>query len=384
MQTAKVKSPKDYNRVSGMIFSTIWVVFLVFPLYFALKYVTVPWRLTTILVLLALVAIIFPLASYRLNKQNPYRPKNSAALSWVATILLIVFALTISVVAQSYDYLQILIYPYAVFIHTQNIKTGIFFLGTNFLLAGLALHKYWSISLLVALSWPMVMSALIMLMHIAESLSRISTENAHRIAINEERQRIARDIHDLLGHSLTVISLKAQLLERLSNNPQLSKEAKEIQTLARQGLTQVRQTVTELKAPSLAETLKKSISVLETAGIKIKIIGSYMDIPQASEPVAAWTIKESTTNILRHAHAKNVKIIFCRDSLKIIDDGIGIPNLDSSQDLFNDHLLSTSKTGNGLIGIAARAAAINANLHLANESSKGLSLEVTWPTLKEV
>lgn len=185
-----------------------------------------------------------------------------------------------------------------------------------------------------------------------------SQRQARTQAILEERERVARDVHDVLGHTLTVIALKSELagklLERDSGRAQA--ELHEITNLARESIEEVRQTVAGLKVQSLFEEIAAASQALESAGIDLQREGtawSNLDsIPAVNQAIFAWVIREATTNIIRHAAARQVTIEMNRSSLTITDNGVGI---------------SPDATGHGLEGLKARVEQVGGTLSIVGK-----------------
>jgi two-component system sensor histidine kinase DesK len=151
-----------------------------------------------------------------------------------------------------------------------------------------------------------------------------------RVAVAEERLRISRDLHDLLGHSLSLITLKAELAGRvIGTDPErAAREIAEVETVARRSLTEVRQAVTSYRQPSLAAELVSSRRMLASAGTEcqIRAPGAY-SLPPAVDALLAWTVREGATNIVRHAAAKHAEIVIeltnTTASACLSDDGAG-------------------------------------------------------------
>jgi two-component system, NarL family, sensor histidine kinase DesK len=151
-----------------------------------------------------------------------------------------------------------------------------------------------------------------------------------RAAVAEERLRISRDLHDLLGHSLSLITLKAELAGRvIGTDPErAAREIAELETVARRSLSEVRQAVTSYRQPSLAAELVSSRRILASAGTEcqIRAPGAY-SLPPAVDALLAWTVREGATNIVRHAAAKHAEIVIeltdSTASACLSDDGAG-------------------------------------------------------------
>jgi two-component system, NarL family, sensor histidine kinase DesK len=153
-----------------------------------------------------------------------------------------------------------------------------------------------------------------------------------RAAVAEERLRISRDLHDLLGHSLSLIALKAELAGRvIDKDPaRAAREIADLETVARRSLTEVRQAVTGYRQPSLAAELVSSRRMLASAGIDCRVrVPSAYSLPPAVDALLAWTVREGATNIVRHAAAKHTEILIemtdTEASARLSDDGIGPP-----------------------------------------------------------
>jgi two-component system sensor histidine kinase DesK len=151
-----------------------------------------------------------------------------------------------------------------------------------------------------------------------------------RAAVAEERLRISRDLHDLLGHSLSLITLKAELAGRvIGTDPErAAREIAELETVARRSLSEVRQAVTSYRQPSLAAELVSSRRILASAGTQcqIRAPGAY-SLPPVVDALLAWTVREGATNIVRHAAAKHAEIVIdltdTTASACLSDDGVG-------------------------------------------------------------
>jgi two-component system sensor histidine kinase DesK len=151
-----------------------------------------------------------------------------------------------------------------------------------------------------------------------------------KVAVAEERLRISRDLHDLLGHSLSLITLKAELAGRvIGTDPErAAREIAELETVARRSLSEVRQAVTSYRQPSLAAELVSSRRMLASAGIdcEVRVPGAY-SLPPAVDALLAWTVREGATNILRHSAAKHAEIVIdltdTEASARLSDDGAG-------------------------------------------------------------
>lgn len=183
-------------------------------------------------------------------------------------------------------------------------------------------------------------------------------------AIVAERERVARDVHDVLGHSLTALSVKAELASRLIDlDPARAKEELEsIQATARQALAEVRATVGGLRAGNLEAELAAAPRVLADAGVATRVEGSVADTDPRHRTLLAWVLRESVTNVVRHARARSVVIELGPGGIAITDDGEGC----------------AGPEGNGLRGMRERVAGAGGSLSLA-PASPGTRVEVALP-----
>ncbi|APH01136.1 hypothetical protein ASJ30_05935 [Janibacter indicus] len=178
------------------------------------------------------------------------------------------------------------------------------------------------------------------------------------LAVTSERDRVARDVHDVLGHSLTVISLKADLAERLIpvDPDRAREEVRQIQSLTRQSLAEIRATVAGLRIARLAEELDTAAAALRDAGIKARL----PDDPDVVDPglriTVAWALREAVTNVVRHSGARRVEVSWGPTWLDVADDGRGRRG---------------RREGSGLTGLRERVALAGGRIELAHGLAGG-------------
>jgi two-component system sensor histidine kinase DesK len=199
---------------------------------------------------------------------------------------------------------------------------------------------------------------------------RRARQGLAQLAVSEERLRIARDLHDLLGHSLTTISLKSQLALRLAgNDPQVSREIADIHEVAQAALIDVRQTVTGYRRTHLADELQGATAMLRAAAITTHVDVHGADLPPNIESLLGWIVREGCTNIVRHSRARHASITLELSpfvaELIIEDDGIG----------------GDFQPGNGLSGLSERVFAANGSLSCEPMSQGGFRLLAQIPFL---
>ena len=212
--------------------------------------------------------------------------------------------------------------------------------------------------------WPLI--GFFTAMRVFAELERQSEESRAELALVAERDRVARDVHDVLGHSLTALSIKAELAARLIDvDPVRARaEIESIQETARQALAEVRATVGGLRAANLEAELAAAPRVLADAGIETRLVGTIADTDPRHRTLLAWVLRESVTNVVRHADASTVTIELSPTGLVVTDDGTGFAN-------------DTGHEGNGLRGMRERVSAAGGTLRLP--AGPGTRVEVELP-----
>jgi len=218
---------------------------------------------------------------------------------------------------------------------------------------------------------------------------RQAREEVAKHAASEERLRLARDMHDLTGQSLSMITLKSELatrlLERLPAGPDRDRVADEIQQVAavsRQTLHDIREAISGYRRPTLAIEIITARTALDSAGIaphddpELALLSGTFD-PDA-EAALAWCLREAVTNVIRHSGAKNCFISLSRGdgtlSLQVRDDGRGCP-AETPPSTGND---TANGNGTGLHGMSERLCAVGGSLELRPGPS-GFCLVATVP-----
>jgi len=200
-----------------------------------------------------------------------------------------------------------------------------------------------------------------------------ANEQIQELIKRDERMRIARDLHDNLGHTLSLITLKSQLVHKLiSKDIEKAKlETKEIESTSRSALKQVRELVSDLRTVTIAEELIESEVFLQAAGISFHFEGDSKleDIPLLTQNILSMCLKEGITNVVKHSQAKNcvVKLVKRDGEIEMFvhDDGAGLDE--------------ANRYGNGLKGINERLRLIDGYVKLI--SQKGTKLIITVPII---
>jgi len=191
-------------------------------------------------------------------------------------------------------------------------------------------------------------------------------------AVAAERERIGRDLHDILGHSLTAIAVKAGLARRLvgRDDDAAATEIGEVERLAREALADVRATASGYRTVSLASELAVARSVLRAAGITARLPAAVDEVDPAVRELFGYVVREAVTNVVRHAHARTCTIAVGPRMVEIVDDGT-----DSAAHVGPN---AGRTAGRGLSGLAERVRAAGGNLD-AGPRPGGFAVRATVP-----
>jgi two-component system sensor histidine kinase DesK len=185
------------------------------------------------------------------------------------------------------------------------------------------------------------------------------------LAVQEERNRFARDLHDILGHSLTVITVKAELAGKLiaANPARAAAEVADVESLARAALADVRAAVAGYRELSLAGELVAAAAALHAADIKAELPTTVDEVPEENRELFAWVVREGVTNVVRHSGAKRCTIRITATRIEVLDDGKGpTPGGGAS--------------GHGLVGLRERADQAGASVQIGQAPGGGFRLAV--------
>jgi two-component system sensor histidine kinase DesK len=208
------------------------------------------------------------------------------------------------------------------------------------------------------------MAAVIQVVRANEALAETRAELA-RLAAENERIRIARDLHDLLGHSLTTITVKAGLARRLGAADPKGAVAQitEVEDLCRRVLADVRAAVSGYREVTLASELARGRELLRASGITADLPTATDVADPAHQELFGWAVREGLTNVIRHARARSCEVRVSASAVEIIDDGQG----------------SAAAPGNGLRGLRERAAAAGGGVDAGPVQPTGWRLRVWVP-----
>lgn len=245
----------------------------------------------------------------------------------------------------------------------------------------LVLLPYLSIGYAQHLPWPFLLSMAVMALAIGgsniayrssqvkDAQLQVSHEEIRRLAATAERERIGRDLHDLLGHTLSLIALKSELAGKLlARDPAAARrEIAEVERTARDALAQVRSAVTGMRAAGLVGEAASARTMLECAGVRFAFDGFDRALPSVQENCLALVLREAATNIQRHAKATSARAQLSVEReaavLRISDDGHG----------------GIRSHGNGLTGMRERVETLGGSLRVSGERGQGAIIEVRLP-----
>jgi two-component system, NarL family, sensor histidine kinase DesK len=376
-------------RIAGTVFTGVWLFYLIgvvaylFTHHYSAPYVAV--GLTIIVVFSVLYLILVP------NWPAPrrYTLAGLAALALLATVACVFYgaagAVALWIFMSSASGLLVTprrwaaravvacIACYMIFSVTTHIR-GADFLG----------------NLLPVLFIGFAMIGLRRQFELTAELTRAREEVA-QLAASEERLRLARDMHDLTGQSLSMITLKSELAARLlgrlpesGDRDRARDEVEQVAAVSRQTLHDIREAISGYRRPTLAVEIITGRAALASAGIaphddaELTLLSGTFD--QDAEAALAWCLREAVTNVVRHSGAKDCHISLARHegslSLTVRDDGQGhIP----SDGCGTEHALASHTAGTGLHGMSERLSAVGGTLEIRPDLHPGFCLVATVP-----
>jgi two-component system sensor histidine kinase DesK len=193
-----------------------------------------------------------------------------------------------------------------------------------------------------------------------------------RTAVAAERERFARDLHDLLGHSLSVIAIKTELAGRLlpERVDEAHGEIRDVEQVARQALSEVREAVSGYRQPTLAGEMEGARIALSAAGIMAEFERTSVKLDPEVEAVLAWAVREGATNVIRHSGASRCQVRVLAGladaAVEVVDDGDGPAPVNGA-------------AGNGLVGLRERAERLRGRTEAGRLPDGGYRLSVCVP-----
>jgi two-component system sensor histidine kinase DesK len=371
MSTIPSEAETDNPRRWGLVFAAVWLFYLLNPLEAAWskRDTAAGWVGIVATVLFAAIYLgAFFMLRWR-REGTPFRVTPRPAIGLAAVSVEIVLAVTICL-AVGQDGTATAVY---IAVLTMISLPSIWAWAVVALVAG----STYAATLLVD-GWHAdrgilfgILVAALAIWGISQAINRnievlaVREENA-RLALEDERNRFARDLHDILGHSLTVITVKAELAQKLFDvDPARARaEVSDLERLSRDALADVRRAVEGYRELTLPGELARARMALEAAEIEAHLPNSTDDVPSSLRELFAWTIREGVTNVVRHSGATRCTVTLSSTSAEVADDG-------PDPDVAPVH-------GNGLLGLHERAAAVGATV-VTTALHPGFSLKVVAP-----
>ncbi len=357
-----------WNRFQGKprlraasMFHLVWTVYVFGDLVFAEK-LNPHWWLATL--------IAFPafLGLYALSYIRPLRQA-----SWFAVAVALLAYALMGINASGGGCL--VIYACAMMGFEGSPKRS--YLGMAGIIGGFALvgtYIYsWPLSILATLSFIAISVGSINIIYRVNAQRdaelKLSHDEVRRLAAMAERERIGRDLHDLLGHTLSLITLKLELSRRLidRDTDAARREMEEAEAVARHALAEVRSAVTGIRATGLAAELASARLLLNASMVHFDYVSELPQLPERLEAGLALVLREAVTNIHRHARASfaeaRVDVTGGVLTLCVADNGTG----------------GVSEEGNGICGMRERVRALGGTLAFESERGKGTRVRIAVP-----
>jgi two-component system sensor histidine kinase DesK len=222
-----------------------------------------------------------------------------------------------------------------------------------------------------ALNAAVILSVSVMMATLTDNAStlarlRAAQDQVADLAAERERGRVARDVHDILGHSLTVITVKAELAGRLMDvDPTAARdEVAQIEQLSRGALADVRATVHGFRGVSISSELAAARAALTSAGIEADLPGTTDQVRADRRELAGWVVREAVTNVVRHSGAGRCRVRLEARSVEVADDGRG-PS-------------PAAVSGSGLAGLRERVETAGARMTVGRSDLGGFRVRATW------
>ncbi|MFK4336339.1 MULTISPECIES: histidine kinase [Kocuria] len=314
------RTEEPEHNWSDLLFATVWLVFLVIPAAALLQSDEPAWATVLGLLGLVLFAGLYTLSWIR----HILVPRLSVLGNAVLWCVVLLVPLTLLLPASPWGMTYMAPFFVAVCAFRLPLRQGI--------LASLLIEVAALVPLLLLLPreqwfWPLfglVPSALIILLsRFAVERSETHERLARELEVSRQREAVGRDVHDILGHSLTVITVKTQLAQRLvETDPRRAvAELDDVLALSREALTDVRSTVGKLRDLDLGVELVQARAALRAAGITPHLPSSVPSLDAATRSAFAWILREAVTNVVRHSGAAHCRVTVTGSSLRIADDG---------------------------------------------------------------
>ena len=310
----------------GWVMGSVWLLFLGFPLA-GVVFGTFPvWVKVAAVSCIVLFAVTYVHGLVRMHEDDTWIGPTGKGSRYVAALIALTVAAA-ALVGETALGMTPFIVAFGMF--ALPLRAGIALLLATFTITLLLPWVLGSFSH----SWyyaPLVLTVGVAAgtVRVLEGRQTTYRTLADEITMAAERDRVARDVHDVLGHSLTVVTVKAELAERLVDvDPARARaEMVEIQSLTRQSLAEIRAIVAGLRVARLTEELQSAGKALTGAGLEAELPDDPSVVDPRHRIVLAWALREAVTNVIRHSGAGHCRITLGEDWLEVADDGRGMAN----------------------------------------------------------
>ncbi len=348
------------------LYQRFWLLCLLFPLISLVREPLAGWHLA-----LGLLSLLFFAASYTwLTWPHPANPRRPTRMrSRLSLLLLVVLCLQVTAFSlldgPAWLWLFIDVSALAgVLLPMRTAGVVVVLLTVLPLAMTVVTHRgvagidwWWLIALMLLVrGLGLDMIGVVRMGRAIRELQAARRELA-RLAVIEERERLSRDLHDLLGQALSMIALKSELARQLvTEDPgRCARELSEIESVARQTLREVREAVAGYRQPDLRSELEGARQLLSAAGIEGEIDTIQEILPPAIDAALAWTVREGVTNVIRHSSAQRCRIHLTHEhgmiGAEVLSDGGR-----------REHVEGLARPGLGLAGLRERVSVLGGHI----------------------
>jgi two-component system, NarL family, sensor histidine kinase DesK len=346
----------------GWVMGAAWIVFLGYPIAAVLQSAQAPG-----VRVLALVAIVAYAAVYIAAFVRLMRDETPVLGAWVTlAVLIALIALAVPAIGVQAIGMTPYLVSYAMFAYRwplAPVVSGVILLAVLAVIWLTPTSGLWFFVILLPLIFGFTL-----LVRTLNYFGDRHRQMSEQMAVVDERERVARDVHDVLGHSLTAITVKTELAERMIDlDPERAKsELAQVRTLTRDALAEIRSTVAGLRATRIEDELEHARDALRSAGIEADLPATADAVDPVNRIVLGWAMREAATNVVRHSRARHCAVELGSASLVVTDDGVGPASTDVP-----------STQGNGLRGLRERVAQSGGTVELGpGPTGSGARLEV--------
>lgn len=366
-ESAQRRGASERHGRFGWFFAAIWLIYLAYPIAAAWDLDPIPRFFAIALIVVFAIAYLSAFAAFRTKYAWP-RPSTRRVWAVIVGLLLIMVAVMIPLGSAAFAVSVYIVALGAFTLPTKQSWSLALAMVAAVLLVPLAMPDW---ERQEALAFQLVVASVA-----AWGIGQIILRNQELAAareqlavwaVAEERLRVGRDVHDILGHSLTVITVKTELARRLIDVDveRAKTELEDIERLSRDALTGVRSTVGGLREVTLAGELANANSALSAAGIEAVLPHDLDDIPKARGEIFGWVLREAVTNVVRHSGARRCEVRVRPTDIEIVDDGTGVG--------------ASTGAGSGLAGLRERVSAAGGSLRLGSNHGNGFRLVAAFP-----